>query len=138
MSIIGTIVGGGVAEPIKAVGGILDDLFTSEEEKLSKKEALVRLEQKPHLAQAAINRAEAQSRSAFVAGWRPFIGWTCGVGIAWHFVIYDLLTWILSVSSPATPAPPELVGTDELMTLVLSLLGLGGMRTFEKYVGRAK
>jgi hypothetical protein len=74
MSIPTGILGGGVAEPVKAVGAILDYLFTSDEERLDKEQALLRLAQRPNLVPAKINKIEAQHRSIFVAGWRPFIG----------------------------------------------------------------
>ena len=133
MGILGKIIGSAAAEPVKAIGGVLDELFTSKEEKLSHKEAMVRLEQRPHLAQIALNQTEAQHRSLFVAGWRPFIGWVCGTGLLWHFVLYDVLVFFAGRESV-----PELSGTDNLIAIVISLLGLGGYRTFEKTKGRAR
>lgn len=138
MSVLGTLFGGGVAAPIEAVGNVLDKLFTSDDEKLDKKVILERLAQQPALAQVELNKLEAQHRSVFVAGWRPFIGWVCGFALAWHFVIYDLLNWITINFFPTVTNLPVLSGTDTLLTLVLSLLGLGGMRTFEKMAGKAK
>ena len=138
MSVLGTLFGVGVAAPIEAVGNVLDKLFTSDDEKLDKKVILERLAQQPALAQVELNKLEAQHRSVFVAGWRPFIGWVCGFALAWHFVIYDLLNWITINFFPTVTNLPVLSGTDTLLTLVLSLLGLGGMRTFEKMAGKAK
>lgn len=87
------------------------------------------------LAQAEINKIEAQHASVFVAGWRPFIGWVCGLALAWHFLGYDLANWIRLAFFPKTPAPPALNGTETLVTVLLSMLGLGGLRTVEKLKG---
>lgn len=133
---LGGLLGKAAAEPVKAIGGVLDDLFTSDEERLEKKVVLERLAQKPHLAQIALNQAEAQHRSTFVAGWRPFIGWVCGLALLWHFMIYDFLVWGTAVMS--LPQPPKLSGAQELISIVLALLGLGGLRTVEKARGVSK
>jgi len=136
MGFLSKILGGAAAEPIEAIGGVFDKLFTSDDERLSHDEVMVRLKQQPHLAQIALNTAEASHRSVFVAGWRPFIGWVCGFALAWHFILYDIASWFATVFEG--PQPPALNGTETLITVVLSLLGLGGMRTFEKMAGRAK
>lgn len=137
MSLLGTILGGGIAEPIKAVGAIVDDLFTSDEERLDKEEALMRLAQRPAMIQAEINRIEAQHRSVFVAGWRPFIGWVCGAALAYSFILRDLLAWAIVAWGYDVAAPPELA-MEHLITILMALLGLGGFRTFEKLAGRTK
>ena len=137
MSIIGTLLGGGVAQPIEAVGKILDNLFTSDGEKLDKEAILTRLAQQPNLAQIELNKIEAAHRTIFVAGWRPFIGWVCGMALLYVFMLRDLLAWGIAVSGATIPNPPELV-TEGLFTVLLALLGLGGLRTVEKLNGRAK
>jgi len=78
--------------------------------------------------QAQINEQEAKHRTIFVAGWRPFIGWVCGFALAYNFVLRDLLVWYVGVES----APPALQ-MEHLMTVLIGMLGLGGMRTFEKF-----
>ena len=130
------LVGGSVAAPIDAIGGVIDELHTSREEKDAAKIVMERLRQEPAKLQAAINRVEAQHRSLFVAGWRPFIGWVCGAGLAWKFVFYELFGWI-AVTTGGNP-PPELIGVGELIPLVIALLGLGAYRTTEKMAGKAK
>ena len=121
---------------VGSVGGILDDLFTSDEERLDKEALLTRLAQAPHLAQIQLNAAEATHRTIFVAGWRPFIGWVCGTGIAYHFIGQPLLAWVLAIFAPEVVAPPVL-DFAPLMTLVMSLLGLGALRTVEKVKGKS-
>jgi len=138
MSVIATLLGGGLAQPIEAVGNILDDLFTSDEEKLDKEALLARLAQQPALVQAEINKVEAQHRSVFVAGWRPFIGWVCGAALAWHFLFYDVAVWVQVNFLPHTTVVPALTGTGELITVLMALLGLGTLRTVEKIGGKAR
>ena len=122
-------------EPIEAVGNVVDALFTSDEERLDKQAVLARIAQQPQLVQAEINRVEAGHKSIFVAGWRPFIGWVCGMALFYNFIVRDLVIWGLTLSGNSVGAPPALQ-LDVLTTILYALLGLGGLRTFEK-VNRA-
>lgn len=87
-------------------------------------------------AQMAINQAEAESNSTFVAGWRPFIGWVCGSAFAYAFVVQPFLTFLLAALNVHTQPLPT-VSLDSMMPVLLGMLGLGGMRSFEKYKGVA-
>lgn len=129
--------GGELTGPIEAVGNVLDALFTSDKERLDKKAVMARIAQQPALVQGEINKIEASHKSIFVAGWRPFIGWVCGMALFYNFVLRDLMVWGLMLTSADTPPPPVL-HIDVLTTILYALLGLGGMRTFEKLQGRAK
>lgn len=82
--------------------------------------------------QSEINKMEAQHRSIFVAGWRPFIGWICGVALLYNFIIRDVIAWV----SP--DAMPPAIQMDQLITILLGMLGLGGLRTFEKIKDKTK
>lgn len=82
-------------------------------------------------AQLAVNAEEAKSEHLFVAGWRPFIGWVCGLAFAWSFVLGPLLTWCLRAAGVEAPPLAELDQTT-LMPVLLGMLGLGGLRTVEK------
>jgi hypothetical protein len=138
LGILSSMFGGGIAEPIKAVGNIIDDLFTSDEERLDKKAVLLRIAQRPGFVQTEINKVEAQHRSVFVAGWRPFIGWVCGAALAWNYLVHPLAVWaLLAFGDGTTPAPPQL-SLGELMPVVMGLLGLGTIRGIEKLAGKAK
>lgn len=86
--------------------------------------------------QAEINKIEASHSSLFVAGWRPFIGWVCGAGLAWAFVVAPFAAWML-VALEIKQTPPQLQ-IDYLLEMVVALLGLGGLRTFEKLKGVAR
>jgi|TARA_X000001036_G_scaffold139619_4_gene132396 hypothetical protein len=83
--------------------------------------------------QTKINEIEAGHRSIFVAGWRPFIGWICGIALAYNFIVRDLFIWILKPMD----IPPALQ-MEHLMTVLLGMLGLGGLRTFEKIKDKTK
>jgi hypothetical protein len=83
--------------------------------------------------QTRINEIEAQHRTVFVAGWRPFIGWVCGVALAYNFVIRDLFIWAMKPEV----VPPALQ-MEHLMTVLLGMLGLGGLRTYEKIKDKVK
>lgn len=87
------------------------------------------------LAQAATNTAEAAA-GPFRGGWRPFIGWTCGAGLAYQFLLRPLAPWCVRVLGVDVPDLPVL-DTGELMTIVTGMLGLAGLRTLEKGKGVA-
>lgn len=80
--------------------------------------------------QIEVNKIEAASTRLFVSGWRPFVGWVCGSALAFQFILFPLLTGLFSLTIPA-------LATGELITILLGLLGLGGMRTYEKKQGVA-
>lgn len=129
--------GDGIAKPVDAVGNILDKLFTSKDEKLTHEEVRMRLMMKPDVAQVELNKLEAQHRSTFVAGWRPFIGWVCGIALLYNFILRDIIAWLLVMYDKTLEPPPELA-MEHLMTVLLGMLGLGGMRTYEKLKGKTK
>ena len=88
------------------------------------------------MAQVDVNKIEAGHGSVFVAGWRPFIGWVCGAALAWAFIVGPVLSWSLAVLGIRENLPA--IMTDNLFELVLAMLGLGGLRTFEKMRGVAR
>lgn len=85
------------------------------------------------VGQLEINKTEAAHKSIFVAGWRPFIGWVCGVALAWSFVGYPICEFVVALVGVSVDLPT--VQTESLFELVLGMLGLGGLRTFEKMKG---
>ena len=89
------------------------------------------------MAQIEVNKTEAASNSIFKGGWRPFIGWVCGVAFAYHFVLQPFLIFVLTTLGQPVPYLPEF-DMASLMTVLGGLLGLGGLRTFEKYKGVTK
>lgn len=87
------------------------------------------------LAQTDINKVEAGSTDWVVARWRPFIGWICGAGLGVQFLVGPLFTWGAALTGHPIAFPSLDMGT--LLTLLLGMLGLGGMRTMEKMKGVA-
>jgi len=136
--IFGSIVGGGVVSAAEGVANIIDQFVETDDEKRTAEVIKAKMMMKPSLAQIEINKIEAGHRSIFVAGWRPFIGWVCGLALVWHFILFDLLNWVTVNFFPHVTELPELSGTETLVTVLLSLLGLGAMRTAEKLGGRTK
>ncbi|MBL4800323.1 MAG: hypothetical protein JKY45_00420 [Emcibacter sp.] len=136
MGFLSKIFGGPAIDAVSAVGNVVDQLFTSDEERAQAALLMAKLRQKPQLLQAEINRVEAAHRSLFVAGWRPFIGWVCGVGFLWAFLLHPLFEWVVVLQGLDIVAPK--IVTDNMMELVLALLGLGTLRSVEKISGRSK
>jgi hypothetical protein len=89
------------------------------------------------MAQIEVNKIEAASNSIFKGGWRPFIGWVCGTAFAYHFVLQPFFIFVLTALGQQVPTLPEF-DMASLMTVLGGLLGLGGLRTFEKYKGVTK
>lgn len=80
--------------------------------------------------QADINKAEAASGDPFASRWRPFIGWVCGVGFAWNFIGLPVARLLCDIAGqPIAITPADMT---EMMPVLLGLLGLGGLRTYEK------
>lgn len=125
------LVVGSSAKPIEAVFKGIDSLVTSDEERAAAELIKLKAMQEPGKLQIELNKIEASHRTIFVAGWRPAIGWICAVGLAFPFLINPILQWSSSSLGPDLPV-------DALMELVLAMLGLAGLRTFEKIQGRAK
>ena len=113
-------------DPTQKAAGLL------ELEKLRQTGELAVLAAETELAkgQLAINAEEAKSENLFVAGWRPFIGWVCGAAYAYHFVLQPLLAFAIANTGHTVDLP--VFRMEELSTVLMGLLGLGGLRTLEK------
>jgi hypothetical protein len=126
--------------PIFEIGKTLLDRFVPDPEKKAAAELeLVKMaadgELKQIIAQLEINAKEAAHPSVFVAGWRPFFGWAGGVGFIYSVMLQPMLAWYSSIKG--WPAPPAL-NIDLLWVVITGMLGIGGMRTFEKSRGATK
>jgi len=126
---------------IGPVSSILDKFIEDKDQKAKLAHEIAtmaeRHAQEQALAQIEVNKTEASSRNPFVAGWRPFIGWTCGIALAWHFVLAPFLMFIAAWVGFDVPKLP-VFDMDNLMTVLLGMLGLGGLRSFEKVKGISK
>ena len=105
-------------------------LFPDEDKAREAEEKLLSALLAADSGQIQVNQAEAAHRSLFVAGWRPWIGWICGMGLFWAFVVQPIVLWLNGVMGWQVVMPP--IQTDYLLELVMAMLGLSGLRSFEK------
>ncbi len=122
-------IGEPISKPIDAIGNALDKVFTSDEERKKLDNVLPKL-------QIELNKIEAGHRSLFVAGWRPFIGWSCGVGLCYAWFLRPLIRDVGFMFGFDLSFVD--FDTDNMMQLVIALLGLGGLRTYEKIAGKTR
>ena len=127
MTMLGKLFGG---DTIKAVGNVIDDMHFSGEEKEKLKLQMKEIDAKLKEKQLDINKAEASHRSIFVSGWRPFLGWVSGLSIGYVYLFQPILDMILQMFQ--VQVDWVVLDLGQLMPLVLGMLGLGGLRTFEK------
>lgn len=85
--------------------------------------------------QLAVNQAEASSGNTYASSWRPTVGYTCVAGLGYTFLLQPLLPWFAALLGASVPPLPSL-DTNVLMTLLLGMLGIGGMRSFDKKQGK--
>ena len=96
-----------------------------------------KLAHEQQLAQMAINKEEASSGSLFKGGWRPCIGWICGIAFGYHFVLQPVIVFIVVLIGMDIPELPSFdMGT--LLTVLGGMLGIGSLRTYEKQKGLTK
>jgi len=122
------------------IGDVLDKVIPDNNAKAKAKadieKALIDNASKINLAQAETNKIEASHRSIWVAGWRPFLGWVAGFGFAWVFVIAPVAQWVCALLGIHIVLP--VLHTDVMMELTIALLGLSGLRSWEKSKGLTK
>tara|TARA_R100000995_G_C3389429_1_gene79785 strand:- start:122 stop:493 length:372 start_codon:yes stop_codon:yes gene_type:complete len=112
-----------VANIIDKVAGHVDKFTLDKEEQ-------AQLIQEINKAQIEVNKIEAGQTNVFVSGWRPFIGWTCGIALCYHFVLQPLLMFVFLAIGKPMELPVFDMST--LTTVLMGMLGLGGLRTYEK------
>lgn len=127
---------------------VFDRIFPDPEKKDAAKLELLKMQQTGELAQLAadtelakeqiiVNQEEAKSNNIFIAGWRPFIGWVCGAAFAYHFIMQPLMVFLFTAAGrPVMDLP--IFDMDTLFTVLWGILGLGGMRSYEKIKGVAR
>ena len=131
--VLGKIFGG---DTLKTVGTVIDDLHFSGEEKEKLKLQMKEIDATLKEKQLDINKAEASHRSVFVSGWRPFLGWVSGLSIGYVYLFQPILDMILQMFG--VQVDWVVLDLGQLMPLVLGMLGLGGLRSFEKAKGLTK
>lgn len=143
MSFLSTLFSGG--DSIKAIGETVDKLFTSDDERMAAKLELTKaendlkvkyLESDTNLAlgQIDLNKTEATNADLFVSGWRPFVGWICGFAVAYTFILEPILRFAAKVVFGYEGEFPQ-INSSDLNAILLGMLGLGGLRTYEKVKG---
>jgi hypothetical protein len=130
---------GGLIEPVTdIIGEVVVDKDKKRELEFKLQELVDKADQRYHeelMGQIEVNKVEAQHASIFVAGWRPFIGWTSGVGLAYTFVAAPFIEFIARAVGYTQEMP--LPDASQLMVLVTSMLGVGAMRSYDKKQGTA-
>ena len=126
---------------IGPVTGLLDKFIPDADEKAKLAHEIATMAEKQaheaNMGQLEINKMEAQHRSVFIAGWRPFLGWGLSFAMIWHFVLVPMITFGFAYAGVDAPELPAF-DMESLMTVLLGMLGLGGLRTFEKTKGLTK
>ena len=87
-------------------------------------------------AQLEVNKAEAQHKSLFVSGWRPAVGWCCVFGMMGNFMVIPFTNFVLALLKIEVVVP--LIDTATMMPVLMGMLGLGAMRTYENRTGVSK
>lgn len=132
----------GIGTVIDSVGKIAGDLITTDKERLELELRAKELDQSIDLAQIEVNKVEAEHSSIFVAGWRPAIGWIGAAAMAYQFLLYPLMLWGWTYLQgmgwiPAGLTPPPVLDADQLWVILSGILGIAGMRSYEKSKGVA-
>ena len=119
---------------VDPVSNILDKVVEDKDQKarLAHEIATMAERHAQELAQGQIeiNKEEAKSRNIFIAGWRPFVGWTCGLALFWHFLGLPVTLFVTGWFNLQHPPLPEF-DMQSLMTVLLGMLGLGGLKSFK-------
>ena len=126
MSFIAKLFGGGT----KGIGQLAKDIREAVKGKELDPNAQLEMAGKLAEVQTKINEAEASHRSVFVAGWRPFIGWVCGIGLGYAVFLEPLLRFTFTVKGWSVDFPE--INTNVTMQVLLCMLGLAGARSYEK------
>jgi hypothetical protein len=133
----------GIGAIIDSVGKVASDLITTDKERIQLELEGRRIDQATDLAQMEVNKTEAGNQNVFVAGWRPAIGWVGAAAMAYQFLLYPLLVWSWTWMQaeqivPQEVKPPPMLDTEALWVILSGMLGIAGMRSFEKTRGVAR
>ena len=126
---IGKMLGSGIVEGAKGIADIVDKFMETPDEKRAAEIIYRKLQQRPDELQTEINKIEAGHRSMFVAGWRPATGWLCAMALGWGWIVAPTLQFFY----PEQKMPAIEVG--EAISLIMAMLGMGALRSYEKSKG---
>jgi len=130
----------GIGSVIESVGKVASDLITTDKERMQLELEAKRIDQAIDLGQIEVNKVEAANQNLFVAGWRPAIGWVGAGAMFYQFLLYPLLVWAWTWLQaegyvPQDVKPPPMLDTEALWVILSGMLGIAGMRSFEKTRG---
>lgn len=128
---------------IGTIGNVIDDLVTTDKERMDAQIELAKIDASLLTAQMEVNKAEAGHTSIWVAGWRPACGWVGAAAMAYQFLLYPFMVWAWALMQakewiPSSLAHPPMLDTDALWVILTGMLGIAGARTFEKVKGVSK
>lgn len=126
----------GIGDAVAAGLKVIDKFIPDPEAKVKAEKELRDSLQSWDKMQTDVNAVEAANDNVFVSGWRPALGWTCAFAFAFIYVLGPLITWASTMAGNPIPLPS--FNVEALMGLTLGMLGLGGLRTYEKVKGVAK
>tara|TARA_R100000388_G_scaffold57880_1_gene42736 strand:+ start:198 stop:578 length:381 start_codon:yes stop_codon:yes gene_type:complete len=118
---------------IDPISNILDKFVADKDLKQKLEHELKTELHRANMAQIEVNKVEAKHRTVFVAGWRPFTGWVCATALAYHFILEPVIVFLLALYDIQLTLPQFDMGS--LLTVLMGMLGLGGLRTYEKKQG---
>jgi hypothetical protein len=123
-----------VSSLVGPVTGLLDKFIEDKDQKNALAHEIATMSEKHHQelmkSQVEVNKVEAANSNLFVSGWRPFIGWTCGLGMFGNFITIPFANFIMALLKINIVIP--LVPLETMMPVLMGMLGLGAMRSFEK------
>ena len=126
-----------IKDLIAPIAGLLDKFVEDKDQRNTLAHDIATMSEKliaqQNLAQMEVNKAEASSSSMFVSGWRPAVGWCCVFAMAGNFIVTPFANFALGLAGMSITIP--LVQLDTMMPVLLGMLGLGGLRTYEKSIG---
>jgi hypothetical protein len=129
-----------IPQLLPLISGVIDKTIPDENGKAKAlqdiEKTLIENASSINLAQIATNQTEAKHKNIFVAGWRPAIGWSCALGIFWLFIGANFAQWGMNMAGVEGEVPT--VPSDVLLELTFAMLGMAGLRTFEKIKGVSK
>lgn len=132
-------IGSAASALVPVINRVLDfipDKNAREREKAAITASLIEIVSTESANQAQINLAEASNPNLFVSGWRPMIGWVCAISFAWFYLGVPIISWILAIAGVHVDLP--VFDKNSLMELTMGMLGMGALRSFDKWRGTAK
>lgn len=137
MSFWDALVSKPIVNAVSGVADVVDKFVETPDEKREWEAIKLRMLSERDKAQVELNKMNASERNLFIAGWRPFVGWVCAFGLAYASIISPTISWATTLVLGYTVDGP-IIDTGVLLSLLMALLGLGSLRSYEKGIGVSK